>query len=54
MLNLYQKTGKLWEKYNVVEGNLNLPVERYPIPPMHGFISATVVILGRRLFSDEI
>ena len=52
MLDQYQKTGKLWEKYNVVDGSLNLPLERYPIPPMHGFISATVVILGKRIFGN--
>ena len=49
MLDLYDKTGKLWEKYNVVKGDLDLPKERYASEPMHGFISASVVILGRLL-----
>jgi alpha,alpha-trehalase len=46
-IRLYQETGKLWEKYNVVAGNLIFPKERYEVPPLHGWSSASVVLLGR-------
>jgi alpha,alpha-trehalase len=49
-LAIYKQTGKLWEKYNVVEGNLSLPRERYDVVPLHGFSCASLVYLGRQLF----
>jgi alpha,alpha-trehalase len=52
MLQQYRLTGKLWEKYNVVEGNLTFPKERYSVPPFHGWTSAAVVVLGEYLFGD--
>ena len=51
MLAQYEKTGKLWEKYNVVTGGLEFPLERYPSVPFHGWSSAAAVVLGRRVFS---
>ena len=48
-IRLFEKTEKLWEKYNVVSGDLNFPVERYRVPPLHGWSSASVVLLGRLL-----
>ena len=50
MLGQYEKTGKLWEKYNVVTGGLEFPLERYPSVPFHGWSSAAAVALGRRVF----
>lgn len=52
-LELYQTTGKLWEKYNVVAGNLDCPRERYPVVPLHGWSSATVAHFGRMLFETR-
>lgn len=52
VLEQYAITGKLWEKYNVVEGNLSFPTERYSVPPMHGWASAAVTTLGHLAFSD--
>jgi hypothetical protein len=46
----YERTGQLWEKYNVVDGSLDFPLERYRVPPMHGWSSASVAVLGRRAF----
>lgn len=46
-LQLFAETGKLWEKYNVVAGTLTFPHERYEVPPLHGWSSAAVVLLGR-------
>ena len=46
----YERTGQLWEKYNVVDGSLDFPLERYLVPPMHGWSSASVAVLGRRAF----
>lgn len=51
-LDIYDQTGKLWEKYNVVDGSLNLPRERYPVVPLHGWSSASVVYLGRKVFGE--
>ena len=52
MLHHYEKTGKLWEKYNVVTGGLEFPVERYPSVPFHGWSSAAAVVLGNRVFGQ--
>jgi alpha,alpha-trehalase len=46
-MRLFQETGKLWEKYNVVEGGTHFPKERYEAPPLHGWSSASVALLGR-------
>ena len=51
MLQQYKKTGKVWEKYNVVMGGLEFPNERYPSVPFHGWSSAAAVVLGRRVFA---
>jgi alpha,alpha-trehalase len=51
MLDQFGKTGKLWEKYNIEDGSLNLPKERYETVAMHGFISASFVVLGKRIFN---
>lgn len=52
MLDQYDRTGKLWEKYNAVAGGLaGLPEERYAAPPFHGWSAALVAVLGRRLFA---
>ncbi len=51
MLGQYAETGKLWEKYNVVTGGLEFPLERYPTVPFHGWSSAAAVVLGRRAFA---
>lgn len=42
----YDRSGSLWEKYNVVRGGVELPVERYQSVPMHGWSSASVAVLG--------
>jgi alpha,alpha-trehalase len=48
----FHRTGKLWERYNVVEGSSALPRERTPNIPMHGWTSAAVAWLGRRVFGS--
>lgn len=53
LLEQYQRTGQLWEKYNVVDGSLVLPNARYGNIPFHDFTAAAVVILGRRVFQDQ-
>lgn len=54
MLKKYEHTGKLWEKYNVVSGNLVIPRERADSKPFHGWTSAAMVVLGRLLFGHDI
>ncbi|MBI4165373.1 MAG: hypothetical protein HY508_06525, partial [Acidobacteria bacterium] len=53
MLDQHQKTGQLWEKYNVVDGSLILPNARYGNLPYHSFTAAAVVLLGRRVFQNQ-
>lgn len=53
LLAQYAKTGRLWEKYNVVDGSLILPNSRYGVLPLHSFTAAAVVLLGRRYFNDQ-
>ncbi|MBN1903021.1 hypothetical protein JW926_16985 [Candidatus Sumerlaeota bacterium] len=49
-IRIHKETGHLWEKYNVAEGNLQFPHERYDVPPFHGWSSAAFAVLGRLLF----
>lgn len=54
MLDEYDRTGKFWEKYNAVEGTSNLPRERTPCVPLHGWTTAATVWLGHRLFGSPV
>jgi alpha,alpha-trehalase len=45
----YDETAETYEKYNVVDGSLSLPNSRYGTITLHGWTSAAVVLLGRRL-----
>lgn len=47
---VHERTGALWEKYDVASGGVDLPVERYPAVPMHGWSSASVAVLGAVAF----
>jgi alpha,alpha-trehalase len=53
-IDIYKTTNKLWEKYNCVNGSLELPRERYPVVPLHGWSSASVVYLGRKIFESSV
>jgi alpha,alpha-trehalase len=53
MLERYEETGKLWEKYNVVDGSLILPNSRCGNIPMRGWSAAAAVLMGHRLFSSS-
>ncbi len=52
-LSLYDQTGQLWEKLNVNTGDTELPHERYEVPPFHGWSSASIAVLGARVFGPE-
>lgn len=53
-VDLERSTGSLWERYDVISGDLEaLPVERYPTAPMHGWSSAAVTWLGRTAYTDQ-
>jgi alpha,alpha-trehalase len=54
VLDQYQATGKLWEKYNVVDGSLVLPNSRYGNVPMRGWTAAAAAVLGQRVFFDQV
>jgi len=50
LMDIYEKTGKFWEKYNVVEGSVDLPRERTAVVPLHGWTTAALAVLGQRAF----
>ncbi len=47
----WEKTGLTWERYDGVVGGHNVPVERDPAQPLHGFSSASAVVVGRVAFA---
>ncbi|QNE16713.1 hypothetical protein F1D05_00875 [Kribbella qitaiheensis] len=49
----FRHTGELYEKYNVIDGGIELPNARYGTLPLHGWTSASVVLIGRQLFFDQ-
>lgn len=49
----FERTGKFWEKYNVVEGTSNLPRERTPNVPLHGWSTAAAAWLGYQAFHHK-
>ena len=54
MLACYESTGQLWEKYDVVEGGIELPAAEHAAnQEMHGWTAAAVVLLGKRVFGDR-
>jgi alpha,alpha-trehalase len=52
LISQYERTGHLWEKYNVVDGSLDLPNARSGNIWMRGWTAAAVVMLGRRVFRN--
>lgn len=51
VLTHYRATGRLWEKYNVVDDTLTLPNSRYGNVPMRGWTAATAAVLGQRRYA---
>lgn len=52
-IEIFKKTGELWEKYDVVHGEIGVP-DRYPTPPGFAWTNAGFVILNRiREFLEE-
>ena len=51
VVDTWEKTGHLWERYNGVDGGHLVPLERKEPQPLHGFTSASVVVVGRMAFS---
>jgi len=51
VVTTWEKTGLTWERYDGVVGGHNVPVERDPAQPLHGFSSASAVVVGRIAFS---
>ena len=53
ILEVYERTAMVFEKYNVVEANELLPLERYGNLPMHGWSCASFILFERFLYSGE-
>lgn len=53
-VRIHCETGQLWERYDVVGGGIELPVERYPVVPMHGWSAAAAAWLGRVAYREEV
>jgi neutral trehalase len=51
VVTTWEKTGRLWERYNGVVGGHIVPLERKEPQPLHGFSSASAVVVGRIAFS---
>lgn len=49
---VFDETGNLWEKYNVVEGNLNIPLNR-SLPPMMGWSAAVYIAANKYLENND-
>jgi alpha,alpha-trehalase len=55
ILRQHRRTGKLWEKYNVVDGTLSLPNSRYGNASFPtSWTTAAAVLFGRRVFLGEL
>ncbi|WP_156253678.1 trehalase family glycosidase [Pseudactinotalea terrae] len=52
-VRVHAETGELWERYDVVGGGVDLPVERYPVVPMHGWAAASAAVLGRLAYTER-
>jgi alpha,alpha-trehalase len=50
VVTTWEKSGSLWERYNGVKGGHIVPLERHQPRPLHGFTSASVVVVGRVAF----
>jgi alpha,alpha-trehalase len=53
VVSQFQLTGKLWEKYNLNDGNLVLPNARYGNIPYYSFTGGAAVALGHFLFNSR-
>ncbi len=53
VVRTWEQTGQLWERYNAVSGGHDVPIERTPSAPLHGWSSAAAVVLGRMSFPSE-
>lgn len=51
-VKVFQETGELWEKYDVVHGHIGEP-DRYPTPPGFAWTNATFVIFYKLLKQIE-
>jgi alpha,alpha-trehalase len=50
VITTWERTGLTWERYDGLVGGHNVPVERDPAQPLHGFSSASAVVVGRIAF----
>lgn len=53
MVQVHATTGRLYEKYNIVDGTTELPNSRYGTLPLHGWTSAAVALLGRYVYQGR-
>lgn len=50
--NIFESTGNLWEKYNVLEGSINVTNE-YDMPPMMGWSAGVYIVLKEFTEKDK-
>jgi alpha,alpha-trehalase len=53
VVTTWEKTGMTWERYNGVSGGNRVPLERADPAPLHGFSSASAVVVGRIVFAAQ-
>jgi alpha,alpha-trehalase len=49
---VYCQTGRIWEKYNVVECNIHTVDERYAMPPMLGWTAGVYVAFRKEYYKN--
>ena len=50
VVKTWEETGETWERYNAVKGGHECPIERTAVAKLHGWSSASAVVLGQMLF----
>ena len=50
--DIFESTGNLWEKYNVLEGSINVTNE-YDMPPMMGWSAGVYIVLKEFTEKDK-
>jgi alpha,alpha-trehalase len=54
VVKTWEETGETWERYNAVKGGHECPIERTAVAKLHGWSSASAVIIGRMLFGNVV
>ncbi len=54
VVTTWETSGHLWERYNAVEGGHEVPIERHEPRALHGWSTASAVLVGRVVFAPVV